>query len=107
MLPSSPTKLRREVLLVLSDIGSRHHAILYVKSIENVVIFSVTSNLVLPPLSLDFFLRKQWLDAHPVYSRMQRDLAIEVGDEILVVADKHLLGAFPVFFPEQRVCVRC
>ena len=101
MFPSSPTKLGRNVFFILSDIGSRYHAIFYVESIKNIVIFSIAGDLVFPSLSLNFFLRKQWLDAHPVYSWMQRDLAIKVSDEILVVTNEHLLGAFPVFFPEQ------
>ena len=101
MLPSSPTKLRRNIFFILSDIGSRYHAIFYVESIKNIVIFSIAGDLIFPSLSLNFFLRKQWLDAHPVYSWVQRDLAIKVGDEILVVTDEHLFGAFSVFFPEQ------
>ena len=101
MLPPSPTKLRRNVFFILSNIGSRNYAIFYVESIKNIIIFSITGDLVFPSLSLDFFLRKQRLDVYSVYSWVQRDLTIKVSDEILVVTNEHLLSAFPVFFPEQ------
>ena len=107
VLPASPPELRSDVLLVLRDVRPGHDAVLEVESVEYVVVFPVAGDFVFPALPVYLVLRKQRLHRDAVDRRVERDLAVQVGDEVLVVADEHLLRALPVLFPKKGVRVGC